>query len=180
MRQEMKFGVWLKIRRVAAELTPMDLARHLGVDLATYREIEADKHGVTESQLLTLAKLEKLKMTERDLRARATIVAEKPGTPAPEPQKKAVSSPLDALVASVAAKHERDLERQAKARPPLALYLDEACARLALKKGQLAAKCQITLNVLEDIERGFTPGPAILAKLADGLGVPVSELTALG
>jgi len=182
MRQEMKFGEWLKIRRVAAELTPMDLARYLGVDLNAYRDIEADKQGVTESMLIKLTKLEKLKMTERDLRARAKIVAEPAAGATPEPApaaKKASSSPLDALLASVAAKNERDLERRAKARPPLAAYLDEACGKLDLKKGQLAAKCQITLATLEDIELGLAPGPAVLARLADGLGVPVSELTAL-
>lgn len=178
----MKFGEWLKIRRVAAELTPMDLARYLGVDLPAYRDIEADKRGITEAQLDRLAKLEKLKMTVRDLRQRATIVPEQgqPADAAPAAEaKKPASSPLDALIASVAAKNERDLERRAKARPALAAYLDEACGRLELKKGQLAQKCQVTLNVLEDIELGFTPGPAVLAKLAEGLGVPVSELTAL-
>lgn len=176
----MKFGEWLKIRRVAAELTPMDLARYLGVDLAAYRDIEADKRGITETQLERLAKLEKLKMTARDLRQRATIIPDDgQGAVAAPEVKKPASSQLDALIASVAAKNERDLERRNKARPALAAYLDEACGRLELKKGQLAQKCQVTLNVLEDIELGFTPGPAVLAKLADGLGVPVSELTAL-
>jgi transcriptional regulator with XRE-family HTH domain len=176
----MKFGEWLKIRRVAAELTPMDLARYLGVELPAYRDIEGDKRGITETQLERLAKLEKLKMTARDLRQRATIIPEDGQAAAPAPEvKKPAASQLDALIASVAAKNERDQERRNKARPALAAYLDEACSRMELKKGQLAQKCQVTLNVLEDIELGFTPGPAVLAKLADGLGVPVSELTAL-
>jgi transcriptional regulator with XRE-family HTH domain len=177
----MKFGEWLKIRRLAAELTPMDLARYLGIELAVYRDIEGDKRGVTETQLIMLAKLEKLKMTERDLRAKATIVVDTTeGTPVPAaPEKKGAASPLDALIASVAAKHERDVERKAKNRPPLAIYLDEACGRLELKRGQLAVRCKVTPDLLEDIEAGFKPSPAILAKLADGLGVPVSELTSL-
>ncbi|MDB5096191.1 MAG: hypothetical protein JWM80_612 [Cyanobacteria bacterium RYN_339] len=175
----MNFGEWLKIRRLAAELTPMDLSRYLGIELATYRDIEADKQGITEAQLEKLYKLEKLKMTLRDMRSRATIIAGKPDEDAAVPEKKGPASPLDALIASVTAKNERDVERKAKARTALAVYLDDACGRMSLKKGQLATQCKVAPDLLDDIEAGFTPGPTVLAKLADGLGVPVSELTAL-
>ena len=48
------FGEWLKIRRLAAELTPVDVAKALGMEPGAYKELEAGRGGVTEAQIAAL------------------------------------------------------------------------------------------------------------------------------
>jgi transcriptional regulator with XRE-family HTH domain len=171
------FGEWLKIRRLAAEMTPVDIARAIGMDLAVYRELEAGRGGLTEAQIALLIKIERMRITRRDVdHARPTILAED-GAPSPEAQDVGkAQSALDTIIASVQARHERQAATAAMPTSPLAAYLLEKGDALGLSRLELARRCRIAPMDLDDIEKGFVPGPTTLKGIAAGLGVDPAEL----
>lgn len=176
------FGEWLKIRRLAAEMTPVDIAKAIQMDPATYRELEAGRGGLTEVQLAALIKIEKMRISRRDVdHARPTILAEAEGEGQPAaaagPAKPA--SAIDAIVASVQAKHERDAAAAARPKTPLAAYLREKGAALGLSRLELARRCRLAPTDLDAIEAGLVPGPATLKAMAAGLGVDPAEVLGL-
>jgi transcriptional regulator with XRE-family HTH domain len=176
-----QFGEWLKLRRLAGELTPLDLAKYLGIELATYREIELGQQGMTQALIERLTKLEKLKVTMRDMRGRAPLVADADGPqlippPATTPKP---TSPLDAIIASAAASQQRaDTKNLAANRPTrLAEVLASDRLRTGASRLEQARACKLTPGLWEDIDAGFTPGLAVLRKIAEGLGLPVEAIT---
>src|SRR3989338_7767237 len=79
-KETSNFGEWLKIRRLAAELTPIDLAKALQMEPGTYRDLEAGRGGLTEAQIGALIKIDKMRISRRDVdHARPPIVAETDG-----------------------------------------------------------------------------------------------------
>lgn len=172
------FGEWLKIRRLAAELTPIDVSRALQMDQAAYRELEAGRGGISERQVALLVKIDKMRVGARDvIHANPPIVAEDgagPGAAATGPAKPA--SALDQLVASVQAKNERVAQAARAPKNPLAGYLREKAQALGISQLDLARKCRLAPSDIDDIEAGFVPGPATLRAMAAGLGVDPAEL----
>ena len=176
------FGEWLKIRRLAAEMTPVDIATKIQMDPATYRELENGRGGITEAQLAALIKIDKMRITRRDVdHARPPIVAAA-GAEAQAPEAAGPAKPgsaLDAIVASVQAKHERQAAAAAKPKTPLAAWLRDKAAELGLSRIDLARRCRVSPMDLEAIEDGFVPGPATLKAMAAGLGVDPAEILGL-
>jgi len=171
------FGEWLKIRRLAAELTPLDLAKALQMDAGAYRELEAGRGGISERQIALLVKIEKMRVGRRDVEhARPPLVAEE-GYEAPTDAGPAKpTSALDAILASVQAKNERVAQAANAPKTPLAGYLREKAQALTISRLELAKKCRLAPTDLDDIEAGFVPGPATLKAIAAGLGVDPAEL----
>lgn len=176
------FGEWLKIRRLAAEMTPIDIARAIQMDPAAYRELEAGRGGLTEAQIAALIKIEKMRITRKDVdHARPTILAGEgePAAPTADAGPAKPVSPLDAIVASVQAKHERQAAAAAAPKTPLAGWLREQAAGLGLSRVELARRCRVSPMDLEAIEEGFVPGPATLKAMAAGLNVDPAEILGL-
>lgn len=176
------FGEWLKIRRLAAEMTPVDVAKAIGMDPATYKELEAGRGGVTEAQIAALIRIEKMRVSRRDVdHARPTIVAGAAGEAAPADAGSPVTpqGAIAAIVASVQAKHARAAAEAAKPKNPLAAYLREKGAELGLSRLDLARRCRIAPTDLDAIEAGLIPGPVTLKAIAAGLGVEPAELSGL-
>ena len=176
------FGEWLKIRRLAAEMTPIDVAKAIGMEPGTYKELEAGRGGVTEAQIAALIKIERMRISRREVdHARPTIVAgdgaEASVADAPSPV--TPQGAVAAIFASVQAKHARAAAEAAKPKTPLAGYLREKSAELGLSRLELAKRCRIAPTDLDDIEAGLIPGPVTLKAMAAGLGVDPSELAGL-
>ncbi len=176
------FGEWLKVRRLAAEMTPVDVARAIQMDPASYRELEAGHGGLTEAQIAALIKIERMRISRRDVdHARPPIVAAaagegQSGTP---PALMGPQSAIAAIVASVQAKHARAAAEAARPKNRLAAYLREKGTELGLSRLELARRCRIAPTDLDDIEAGLVPGPATLRAMATGLGVETAELLGL-
>ena len=70
----------LTTRRLAAEMTPVDIAKAIQMELPAYRELEAGRGGLTEAQVAALIKIEKMRITRKDVdHARPTILAGEDG-----------------------------------------------------------------------------------------------------
>lgn len=176
------FGEWLKIRRLAAEMTPVDVAKAIQMDPATYKELEAGRGGVTEAQIAALIKIEKMRISRRDVdHARPTIVAGADGAAslADAPSPVTPQGAVAAIFASVQAKHARAAAEAAKPKNALAAYLREKGQELGLSRLELARRCKVAPTDLDDIEAGLIPGPVTLKAMAAGLGVDPAELQGL-
>lgn len=188
MAKGTSFGEWLKIRRLAAELTPIDMAKAIGVDAATYRDIEGDRAGVTVRMLGALCRIDRLKVTMRDLQlngpkiiATKQLTLEEAEALAPAPVAPKGPSSLDAILESYQAKAARAPVKAAKLVSPLGQYLLSKSTEMQLTRMELAKRCKVMPTDLDDIEAGFVPGPLVLRNMAAGLGIDPIELeTVLG
>ena len=179
-KQGSKFGEWLRIRRIAAELTPVDVAKKIGMEFSAYRDLEAGRGSITPRQVSLLVKIEKMKMSALDVQRHdpplvATGELDLDELPSEQQDITKAQSALDSLIASVQAKNARDA-KPTHVVSPLGAYLIEQAKQTGLSRNDFARRCRLSPMDLDDIERGLVPGPATLRGIAQGLGVDVAEL----
>lgn len=183
-----QFGEWLKIRRLAAELTPVDVSKAIGVDMTTYRDIETDKVGLTRAMMHALTRVDRLKITMRDIQLRnpkviatANFTDEAQAEAEQAAAAKSATTHIDTIIDSFQARQARQAPtiRNVKTVSPLGMYLQEKASTLQLTPLELARKCRMSPMDIEDISNGMVPGPIVLKGIAAGLGIDLAELQSL-